>query len=168
MSKAYFIGDTHFGHKDVITYECRPFSSVEEMDNELIARWNNVVMPEDTVFMIGDFSFYDQAETKQICQKLKGNKILILGNHDIPSEEYYRQCGFSSVYSYPIVFQDFWLLSHKPLYLNKHMPYVNIYGHVHGNEMYQDATKHSFCACAERIKYTPISWEEMKIRMEIE
>jgi len=165
MSKIFFIGDTHFGHSQIIDYEQRPFANVEDMDKELINRWNSVVMDEDTVFMIGDFSFYDKEKTTEICDSLKGQKILIIGNHDDKQAEYYIDCGFHKVYEYPIILEGFWMISHDPLYLNKNMPYANIYGHVHGNEMYVDYSKHSFCACVERINYTPIEWDEIKARL---
>lgn len=162
MSKIFFIGDTHFGDSQIIDYEQRPFASVEEMDRELINRWNYVVTDEDKVFMIGDFSLYNMQKTTEICNKLKGTKILIMGNHDDNLEKYYYDCGFDKVSEYPVILDEFWMISHKPLYLNKNMPYANIYGHVHGNEMYVDYSKHSFCACVERINYTPISWDEIK------
>ncbi|WP_252230709.1 metallophosphoesterase [Clostridium sp. ZBS15] len=167
MKKIFFIGDTHFGDSHIIDYEQRPFENVEEMDRELINRWNSVVTDDDTIFMIGDFSLHPKEKTKEICNKLKGEKILISGNHDNNSEEYYYECGFKNVYQYPIILEEFWMISHKPLYLNKNMPYANIYGHVHGNEMYVDYSKQSFCACVERINYTPISWEQIKEKMNI-
>ena len=165
MSKIFFVGDTHFGHNEIIYYEQRPFANVEDMDKELISKWNSVVTDEDIVFMIGDFSFYDKAKTTKICKTLRGKKNLVIGNHDENSEEYYEACGFHKVYEYPIILEGFWMISHEPLYLNKSMPYVNIYGHVHGNEIYVDYSRHSFCACEERINYTPISWEEIKARL---
>lgn len=163
--ETFFIGDTHFGHSDVINFENRPFADVNEMDKSLIHNWNAVVSDKDRVFMIGDFSFYAEEKTKEICLNLKGHKILIKGNHDTNSEEFYRDCGFESVYSYPIIINQFWIISHEPIYLNKNMPYANIYGHVHGNEIYKDASSHSFCACVERINYTPIAWHEIKEKM---
>lgn len=169
--KTFFIADTHFGHGEIIAYENRPFSSVEEMDREMIYRWNSVVSREDTIYMVGDFSFYDITDdynkTAQICNELNGHKILIKGNHDIQSEEYYRNCGFDAAYDYPIIIEGFWILSHEPVYINYNMPYANIYGHVHGNEMYKDYSSRSFCACVERINYTPIEWNDIKKLMKI-
>lgn len=163
--ETFFIGDTHFGHSDVINFENRPFVDINDMDKSLINNWNTVVSDEDRIFMIGDFSFYAKEKTKEICLSLKGHKILIKGNHDTNSEELYRECGFESVYSYPIILNEFWIISHEPLYLNKNMPYANIYGHVHANEIYKDASSHSFCACVERINYTPMNWQEIKKKM---
>ena len=168
--KTFFIADTHFGHGDIIEYEKRPFGSVDEMDREMITRWNSVVSDDDTVYVVGDFSFYDVsgdcAKTAAICSQLKGKKILIKGNHDIHSEEYYRNCGFAAAYDYPIILGGFWIISHEPMYINANMPYANIYGHVHSNEIYRDYSSRSFCACAERINYTPVEWDEIKKRMQ--
>ena len=55
MSKVFFTADTHFGDDAIRRYENRPFTDIEEMDRELIARWNAVVGPADTVWHLGDF-----------------------------------------------------------------------------------------------------------------
>jgi len=162
----YFIADTHFGDKKIIDYEGRPFKNAEEMDEALIKNWNEVVSPDDTVFVLGDFSTYDVEKTKAICMQLRGKKILVKGNHDGETEETYRECGFVSAYDYPIIFEGFWMLSHEPLYINHSMPYANVYGHVHNCEMYVDHSAHSFCVSVERINYRPISWETMKDKMQ--
>lgn len=36
----FFTSDTHFGHEAIIRHCGRPFASVAEMDEALIARWN--------------------------------------------------------------------------------------------------------------------------------
>lgn len=165
MAKTFFIADTHFGHDAIISYENRPFKNVDEMTNTLIDNWNNVVCDEDIVFLLGDFSAYEKEMNISICQKLNGRKILVMGNHDTENEKYYYDCGFESVSSYPIIYQNFWILSHEPMYVNTNMPYANIFGHVHGNPLYTDYSKQSFCVSAERIKYTPIEFGEMKRKM---
>lgn len=43
MAKKFYISDWHFGHKGVLAFDNRPFKSIEEMNNELIRRWNSVV-----------------------------------------------------------------------------------------------------------------------------
>ena len=50
----YFIADPHFGHENILKLCDRPFSSVEEMDELLIRRWNETVSDEDTVYLLGD------------------------------------------------------------------------------------------------------------------
>jgi len=161
----FFISDTHFGHEKIIDYENRPFKSLDEMDKAIIDRWNEVVSEDDEVILVGDFSSYGLEKNKEILSSLKGKKVLVKGNHDTESEEYYRQCGFDSVYSYPIIVDEFFIVSHEPMYLNKNMPYANIYGHVHANCSYKDVSEHSFCVCVERINYTPISFDGIKGKM---
>ena len=79
---AFFTSDTHFGHRNILQYCNRPFSSVEEMDEHMIRVWNETVGVEDTIFHLGDFSFYNTTESKRIIDRLNGHKILVAGNHD--------------------------------------------------------------------------------------
>lgn len=167
MGKIFFIADTHFGDENIIRYENRPFSTVYEMDNALISNWNKTVSNRDEVFLLGDFSMYNREKSIEIGKKLNGKKTLILGNHDIQSEQFYLDCGVSSVIRYPIVYQNFWILSHEPMYINNTMPYANIFGHVHGNIMYKTVTSQSYCISVERIDYTPIDFDSIKTAMGI-
>ncbi len=61
---AFFIADTHFGDGNILRYENRPFATVEEMDQELIRRWNEKVGEGDTVFHLGDFSAGGEEEDR--------------------------------------------------------------------------------------------------------
>lgn len=36
-----YISDLHFGHSNIIRLDTRPFESTEEMDRELVKRWND-------------------------------------------------------------------------------------------------------------------------------
>lgn len=78
----WFTADTHFWHKRVIEYCERPWSSVEAMNEGLIDRWNEVVKPDDTVYVLGDFAFCGTTEIKRISSRLIGKKHIVLGNHD--------------------------------------------------------------------------------------
>lgn len=167
MNKTFFIADTHFGHEAVINYENRPFKNSKEMTATLINNWNSVVSNEDTVFVLGDFSAYDKDTNMSICKSLNGHKILVMGNHDIEREKFYYECGFESVCKYPIIYDNFWILSHEPMYISSNMPYANIFGHVHGNPIYTNYSKQSFCVSAERINYTPIEFNDIKNKMGI-
>ena len=42
MAKIFFTNDVHFGHGNVIKFDNRPFETVEEMDKELVNRWNTI------------------------------------------------------------------------------------------------------------------------------
>ena len=167
MAKDYFIADTHFGGEKIRRYENRPFETAVEMDEKLIENWNGIVTEEDTVYVLGDFSDYAEAEKDiEILQRLNGTKILVMGNHDrhrTPQE--WRDLGFSECYPMPVIYQGFFMLSHEPLYINTNMPYANFYGHVHGNPSYKDACKQSVCVSVERIDYRPAEFGELRAQM---
>jgi len=161
-NKIFFIADTHFGDSNIIRYENRPFNSVAEMDSGIIKNWNSTVSENDKVFLLGDLSAYGKEKTAEICRSLNGEKYLVMGNHDNENELYYYDCGFSGVSRYPVIYKNFWILSHEPMYINTNMPYANIFGHVHANPVYSDFSPQSFCVSAERINYTPIEFSEIK------
>ncbi len=156
MAEIFFIADTHFSDERIFRYENRPFKDVEEMNAKMIENWNNKVNEDDILYLIGDVG----DETK--ISQLNGRKYLIKGNHDIKDNEEYRKCGFIEVYDMPIILDDFWILSHKPLYVNENMPYANIFGHVHNSPMYRTFSKQHYCVTVERINYSPISFEDIK------
>lgn len=83
MPKVFFTADTHFGHENVIRFDNRPFDSVEEMDKELINRWNAKVGRGDIVYVLGDMIWKSATnEAENLIKTLNGKIILIRGNHD--------------------------------------------------------------------------------------
>lgn len=168
MSKVFVIADTHFGDENIIKYEKRPFTTVEEMDSKIIESWNSAVSQEDIVFHLGDVSFYtDKEKVSEIIGKLNGRKILIMGNHDnFLSVREWMEVGFDEVYSYPLVYNEFIVMQHQPpQYINDTTPFFYIYGHVHSTEMYPTISKQSACVSTERWNYTPVSIDEIKRRV---
>jgi calcineurin-like phosphoesterase family protein len=81
----FFTGDEHYGHENIIRLCHRPFKDVKEMNETLIARFNQVVPDHESSLTIhlGDI-FYKllPAEAVNILQSLHGRHVLILGNHD--------------------------------------------------------------------------------------
>lgn len=168
MGKDYFIADTHFGDSRIIGYENRPFESVQEMDKILIEKWNEIVTVENTVYVLGDFSSYnDIKRDRELINCLNGDKVLVIGNHDTHrTTKEWRELGFLECSPWPIIYHGFFLLSHEPMYINRNMPYANIYGHVHGNASYKDASPQSVCISVERIGYQPISMDVIMSKIE--
>lgn len=79
----FFTADTHFGHGGAMGLFRRPFSGTREMDETLIANWNAVVGPEDTVWHLGDFADRPSMErATRLLESLNGTKHLIPGNND--------------------------------------------------------------------------------------
>lgn len=155
----YFIADTHFSEENIILYENRPFRNVQEMDSELVIRWNNTVNSNDTVYVLGDFGA--AGNEKDVLNSLNGDKFLIKGNHDTNSNTYYREAGFKEVSALPVILDSFWILSHEPLYVNKNMPYANIFGHVHNSPVFKTYSSQHYCVSAERTDYAPLAFEKI-------
>ena len=162
MSKLWVIADLHFGHKNIISYCDRPWETAEEMNEALVRNWNSVVDKNDTVFVCGDVAL-NKNICKQYIPRLNGKKILVMGNHDQGSTQFYRDCGFAEVSKWPIVVQGFYILSHAPLQCMKNVPYFNFYGHVHDDPMYVD-TPNSKCISVERINYTPYCFADTEAK----
>ena len=160
----YLISDMHFGHKAIIKYENRPFDTVEAMDSAIIANWNSIVQPDDMVFVLGDVSLCPKKITTEIIASLSGRKSLILGNHDThESENFWKSIGFEFVSSYPVCLDEFYWLSHEPMFLTTAMPYANIHGHIHSKTMSTNSEPNQYVnVSVEHINYTPILFEDIK------
>ena len=78
----WFTADLHLGHVNILRYADRPFPDVDAMNAELIARWNDTVDADDTVWVLGDVALGRLSETLPLVGKLKGSKLLVAGNHD--------------------------------------------------------------------------------------
>lgn len=82
MKRIWFTSDHHFGHKNILKYTNRPFTSVHEMNKALTENWNNTVGENDTVYYLGDFGLTGIKNLESIYNRLNGKKILVPGNHD--------------------------------------------------------------------------------------
>jgi calcineurin-like phosphoesterase family protein len=95
----YFTSDTHFGDPRVLRLDRRPFPNLVAHDEALIARWNETVAPEDTVWHLGDVSLHlPDSAVAEILARLNGTKHLIRGNNDGPGT--LAQPAFASVSDY--------------------------------------------------------------------
>ena len=132
MNNIWFTSDTHFGHSNIIPY-CRPqFSSVEEMEETIIDRWNAVVRKDDRVYHLGDFA-WKPADAKRVRHRLNGTIRLIVGNHDdIPA---LAAAGlFQRIYLWRQFREHGFTASHIPMRLDQlRHGSKNLHGHVHGN-----------------------------------
>jgi calcineurin-like phosphoesterase family protein len=91
----FFTSDTHFGHGGARALYRRPFDSIAAMDEAMVARWNAVVAPTDTVWHLGDFAIKQSAErVADLLARLNGAKHLVTGNNDPPTTT--EQPGWTS------------------------------------------------------------------------
>ena len=137
----HFTSDTHWHHANVIEYSNRPYSSVEEMNEALIANWNAVVNDGDVVWHLGDFAFCKAQEIWKITSRLKGQINLVLGNHDKKIVERQRELlhhgVFHTIQHYAEIdegTQRIVLFHYGARVWNKsHYGSILLYGHSHGN-----------------------------------
>jgi len=152
----YFIADTHFNHANIIKYCHRPFVHVEEMQETIIRNWNHVVKPTDYVFHLGDFALKCTPEYKRwLWARLNGDKILVIGNHDIRRVGHWNKLGFECIKG-TLNYKN-WVLSHQPI------PFPdrpNVHGHTHGN-LHRGEAGHGIhvCVSVETTNYFPVSEE---------
>ena len=139
-----YISDLHFGHRSVIDFEPRPFLDVEEMDRVLIWLWNSRVTKNDQVYILGDFAFHNEKPYSWYLKQLKGQKHLIIGNHDsklLKDDE--AMSYFVSVDKMLHVSDSGkeLCICHFPIaeWNGFHRGAIHIYGHIHNRK---DATYH--------------------------
>ncbi len=109
----YFTADQHFGHENIIGYCDRPYHSVGAMNDALVANWNAVVGPDDTVHVLGDVAMGRREESLPLVGLLNGHRILYPGNHDrcwyghgergLRLEQEYLDAGFEEIRQGPQV-----------------------------------------------------------------
>lgn len=139
VHEKFFISDTHFFHENILKFtgddgrNIRPFSSVEDMHEYMVAKWNSVVRDNDYVYHLGDVTFRYGKEFNELMSRLKGRKRLILGNHD-------RVKGTDLMKWFEKL--DLWKGFKEHNFTASHMPLregsfrdgaVNVHGHTHQN-----------------------------------
>ncbi len=173
MSNIFLISDTHFSHSAILTFtdnkgkRLREFDTVEEMDETMVRNWNSVVRPQDKVYHLGDVVMHKRA--LPILSRLNGEKVLIKGNHDKEKLSLYTPY-FKDVRGTHQF--DGMILSHIPIHPNSLARWgCNVHGHLHSNVVTMPMPyntipdKRYFCVSVEQINYTPISLEDLKLRI---
>lgn len=168
MREIFVISDTHFGHENILKFSkehgdpTRSFSSVEEMDELMIERWNSVVRAQDKVYHLGDFALGPgKQKIGDYVKRLNGHIRLIVGNHDRIAElsKYIKKISlwrqfpeygllFTHVPVHPSTLEEN-RFSKKP---------INVHGHIHQNKSPDGPYK---CVCVEQTNYTPVNIEEL-------
>lgn len=169
MGNIFFTSDTHFGHANILTFKnddtgglIRPgFSSIDEMDETLIERWNAVVRDGDKVYHLGDVSFAYGSPLASIMSRLRGQKRLVLGNHDRLKGTNLAQ-QFAKISVWRIFKEHGFLCSHVPIHPDSFRKVaVNVHGHIHERKL---ADPRYLNVCVEQTDYRPLELEEVKHR----
>lgn len=148
------ISDTHFGHINLSKkYQERP----PDFEEKISRNWNRMATPDDMIIHLGDVFVGNPKSWQNIVSKLKGRKILVKGNHDEKSNNWYLSNGFSFVcdsfvwvkYGYSILF------SHKPTPEGDFD--INIHGHLHEGKHRDLPVDHRhFLISLEKNGYQPM------------
>lgn len=150
----YYISDLHLFHKNVTdegsNFDNRPFKTLEEMHNIIKERWNERITGADHVYILGDLAWKENEDAISFVSALRGNKHLVIGNHDRCKDQRYKQL-FVEVVDYKetkdiIDGKEYHVvISHFPLaFWNHQHRYrrdgeehkswsVHLYGHVHNS-----------------------------------
>jgi calcineurin-like phosphoesterase family protein len=115
LKPTFFTSDWHLGHDKAIGYDQRPFQGLHQMHETLVTRYNATVPDSGICYFLGDMGNKTE-DIKKVVNRLKGMKVLILGNHDKGMTTMYN-CGFDAVmYSSSIYIGDHLVtMSHCPL-----------------------------------------------------
>lgn len=165
MSNTFLIADTHFGHNGVCNFlrkdgtKLRPWTDPVTMDIDMVEFWNDTVRPKDKVYHLGDVVINRRA--LPTLKGLHGEKILIKGNHDLFRVDEYTPY-FRNILAYAVM-EDM-ILSHIPVHPHQQERFkANIHGHLH-DEKLDDPWY--LCVSVEHTNYRPISFSEVKQRLE--
>lgn len=172
MACIWLYSDPHFSQQSMCNFKrpdgtkLRPWTTAAEMDEELIKRYNEVVRPQDKVYILGDVVMKDK--NLPIVARLNGHKRLVRGNHDMEKTKLYMQY-FEEIYGVRVL--DAMILSHIPLHPDSMTPRyaTNIHGHLHAGEV-KDMNglpdSRYFNVSVEQTDFAPISIEELRVRIQ--
>lgn len=151
----FYISDLHLFHKNVTAegsnFDNRPFKTLEEMHRIIKENWNDVITNADHVYILGDLAWKSNEDAIQFISTLKGNKHLILGNHDSIKDQRYKQlfvevCDYKECKDIVDGKEYYVVMSHFPIAFWNHQHHyrrdgqehkiwsINLYGHVHNSE----------------------------------
>lgn len=172
MTDIWVTSDTHFNHKNILNFKddsgnpVRNFSSVEEMNEIIIERWNEVVKPGDKIYHLGDVFFGHISWVVDNWHRLNGKKRLIVGNHDdIPN--IVNRGMFEKVEMWRVFKEHNLLFTHVPVSHQsifhdrvKHgkKPLTNVHGHIHNN---MSPIGRYVNVCVEVTDYRPVHLDEL-------
>lgn len=147
MNKLFFTADLHFGHKNILQHQPnRPFANEDDTsahDAWLLDLWKSTVDKYDSVYILGDLTFFKSEDARHLLEKLPGRKYMIIGNHDgsikAYSNYFMTTAQIMDLTIKPTVcagLSDNMMLSlcHYPMVTWNHKPHgsIMLHGHCHG------------------------------------
>lgn len=126
--RIWIITDTHFDHKQMVQYCGRPENFTQKIKDNLLA----LVSPNDLLVHLGDVCIGNDKENNEWFKYIGCRTILVKGNHDKKSHEWYIQHGWDlcvdrfdlEMFGKKIAF------THMPVGWDGYFD-MNIHGHFH-------------------------------------
>ncbi|WP_342148590.1 metallophosphoesterase [Methylorubrum sp. SB2] len=173
MSRHLFVSDTHFGHRAILSprmQASRPFASIEEHDETLIARWNEAVRPDDTVWHLGDFCYRcGEDYARSVFDRLRGRqRFLVRGNHDrigarLPWDGIFDVARVAAPDPASGATVGLFLFHYAcRVWDRMHRGDLHLYGHSHGN---LPGTAASTDVGVDCFGFRPVTLDEIRIRL---
>lgn len=163
--------DTHFNHANIIKYCNRPFSSVEEMNETIIANWNKVVRWDDTVYHLGDFALGDKSLIPNIFRRLNGRINVIMGNHD--TFNIMEKIGNENRLIIGLFWEEVIKVGKKTIIMNhfpfgslpdpnSNYPIIQLHGHVHSTpDKPWNCFDNQYDVGVDNNNFTPVNLAEL-------
>jgi calcineurin-like phosphoesterase family protein len=164
--------DLHLGHDKDFVVQARGFETVEEMNAEIIRRWNERVYPDDDVYVLGDLTLGDVEEGIRLIAKLNGYLHILRGNHDTDKkvEKYLELPNVVSVQYADVLKYGkavFWLGHYPTITANydddkpwaKHV--VCLFGHTHQEQPFYNDNPYMYNVGMDAHNCTPITIDEI-------
>lgn len=166
----WLISDTHFNHTNIIKWGERPFADALEMNETIRENWNSTVKDGDIVYHLGDVymgKYPGEEGMEAFLRSLKGQKRLILGNHDNGLDQVLQKV-FKKMTVWRMFVEYGVILTHVPIHSDsfRHKCSVNIHGHTHLNDVLNaDGTNDEryVNVCIEKTNYFPINIDSLKV-----
>ncbi len=139
--KTYITSDTHWGHKNIMNFcpvsRARFRNDLDYMNEAMVKEWNDLIEPEDLVYILGDVAFLPAPKATEYMRRLNSRKILVQGNHDrkLLQDPGFRGC-FEEIHHYLDVNYNGTkcVMFHYPIaeWDQMHRGAVHFHGHLHG------------------------------------
>ena len=175
--KVWFTSDLHFWHKNICKYCNRPYETIEEMNEAIIANWNSVIKEDDVVFVLGDLGFCGIEKLRHLMSQLKGKIFLIQGNHDSDKvvdklyeegliKDYFKLLEVTIINDEECPNQQL-TLCHFPMidWYNKEKGAWMIHGHQHQLPETPSCSPKHYDVGLDKNGMTPINFEQLKINI---
>ncbi len=170
--RTWVYSDPHFRHNNIVKFTnydgspLRPWDDADEMTEDMIRWYNEMVDPGDRVYILGDVAFTPK-HFREALSRLMGRIVLVPGNHE--PKRFDNICHDLGVEVRGYVIKKGFIMSHIPIHPGSLSRWqLNIHGHTHNNPVLRTEKGHQteedlryYSACVERTNFRPILLDDI-------